>query len=201
MENETEAVPEPAETTAQGLERATEGLEGGVGGVDHEAATGMPQLDLAIYPNLIFWLVVAIGVIYLILTRVALPRITSVLAERQDAIASDLEQAALLKRRAGEAEDAYKRALAEARDEAHRISAATKADIQTELKRLMAKADAEIAAKTAESEARIAEIRESAARSVEEVARPTARAIVEAFAPDLTDGAAVDAAVASRLGG
>ncbi|MBA3325204.1 MAG: F0F1 ATP synthase subunit B', partial [Rhodobacteraceae bacterium] len=51
----------------------------------------MPQLDVALFPNLIFWLAVALVALYLILTRVALPRIGTILAERNDAISSDLE--------------------------------------------------------------------------------------------------------------
>ena len=39
------------------------------------AETGMPQLDPAIFPNLIFWLVLALLALYFILSRVALPRI------------------------------------------------------------------------------------------------------------------------------
>ena len=38
----------------------------------------MPQLDPAIFPNLIFWLVVALVALYLILSKVALPRIGTV---------------------------------------------------------------------------------------------------------------------------
>ena len=124
----------------------------------------MPQLDFAIYPNLIFWLVVALVALYFILSRVALPRIGTVLAERNDAIANDIEMAALLKRRAEEAEAAYNAALAQARDEAHKIAAETKAGIDKELASLLAKADAEIAVKAAESEKRIGEIRDSAAQ-------------------------------------
>jgi F-type H+-transporting ATPase subunit b len=168
---------------------------------DEHGATGMPQLDIGIFPNLIFWLVVALVALYLILTRVALPRIATVLAERNDVISNDLEQAALLKRRSEEAEAAYNAALAQARDEAHRIAAETKAAIGKDLAALMAKADAEIAAKAAESEKRIREIRDSAARSVEAVARETAVEIVRIFLPDAADAAAVDAAVAGRLKG
>ncbi len=47
-----------------------------------EQAAGMPQLDFATFPNQIFWLVVTLVVIYLILNKVALPRIASVLADR-----------------------------------------------------------------------------------------------------------------------
>lgn len=165
------------------------------------AEAAMPQLDLSIFPNLIFWLVVAILAIYFILSRVALPRIGTVMAERSDAIANDIEQAALLKRRAEEAEAAYNAALAQARDEAHKIAAETKAGIDKELATLLAKADAEIAVKTSESEKRIAEIRDNAAKSIEDVARETAAAIVEALLPGAADPAAVDAALANRLKG
>lgn len=165
------------------------------------AESGMPQLDPGIYPNLIFWLIVAIVALYFLLTRVALPRIGTVIAERNDAIANDIEAAAALKRRAEEAEAAYAKALAEAREEAHRIGAETKAGIDRELAALTANADAEIGAKAAESERRIAEIRGNAAKSVEEVARDTVGDIVRALMPGAEDPAALDAAIANRLKG
>lgn len=164
-------------------------------------AVGMPQLDIAIYPNLIFWLLISIGVLYLIMTRVALPRIGTVLGERNDAIAGDIEQAAMLKRRAEEAEAAYTAALARARDESSKIAAETKAQINKELSALMSRAEAEIAAKSAESERRIREIQASAAASVEQVAREAGIAIVNAFLPGPGREPAVADAVANRLRG
>lgn len=194
----TEVVPADAGHTTETTGAHTEAT--GHENLEH-AEAGMPQLDVGIFPNLIFWLVVSIVALYFILKKVALPRIATVLAERNDAIANDIEQAALLKKRAEEAEAAYNAALAQARDEAHKISADTKAGIDKELSSLLAKADAEIAVKTAESEKRIAEIRDSAAKSVEEVAKDTAAALVEALLPDAADRAGVDAAVANRLKG
>jgi len=187
---------EPAATDAgHGLTETT-----GAENLAH-AEVGMPQLDFSLYPNLIFWLLVAIVALYFILSRVALPRIGTVLAERNDAIANDIEMAALLKRRADEAEAAYNAALAQARDEAHKIAAETKAGIDKELASLLAKADAEIGVKAAESEKRIGEIRDSAAKSVEEVARETVAALVEALLPGAADQGAIDAALANRLKG
>lgn len=165
------------------------------------AQSGMPQLDITTYPNMMFWLAVALVALYFILTRFALPRISAVLAERHDAISNDLEEAALLKRRAEEAEASYNAALAQARDESQKIAAETKAQIGKELATLMAKADAEIAAKSAESEKRIREIQDSATRSVEDVARETATALIAAFLPHVADQASVDAAIANRLKG
>ena len=67
----------------------------------------MPQLDFSHFPNQIFWLVVALVVIYLILSKVALPRIGSILAERQGTITNDIAAAEDLKQKAVEAEAAY----------------------------------------------------------------------------------------------
>ncbi|WP_071673903.1 F0F1 ATP synthase subunit B' [Nioella nitratireducens] len=170
----------------------------------HDAAAsapGMPQLDITTFPNQIFWLVVTIVVIYLILSRVALPRIGAVLAERQGTITNDIAAAEDLKRQAAEAEDAYNKALAEARSEAQTIAAEARAEIMAELADATAKADAEIAAKAAESEARIAEIREGALAAVEIVAKDTASELVAALAPTASDDAALAAAVSERLKG
>ncbi len=167
-----------------------------------DAGPGMPQLDFATFPNQIFWLVVSLVAIYFILSRVALPRIASVLAERQGTLTNDLAAAEDLKRQAVEAEEAYNKALADARAEAQKIAEETRAGIQGELNDAIARADAEIAAKSAESEARINEIRAGAIQSIEEVARDVAADVVGAVAPgQKVDADALAAAVAERVKG
>lgn len=169
--------------------------------MEHEAgheAAGMPQLDFSTFPNQIFWLVVALIAIYMILSRVALPRIGSVLSERKGQITKDLTAAEELKAKATEAEEAYEKALADARAEAQKIAADTRADIQKDLDAAMAKAEAEIGARTAESEKRIAEIRASAAEGINLVARDTAKEIVSALGSKVT-ASAVTTAVNARL--
>ncbi len=52
-------------------------------GAAEASGAGMPQLDFSTFPNQIFWLLVTLVVIYFVLSRIALPRIGSVLAERQ----------------------------------------------------------------------------------------------------------------------
>ncbi len=161
---------------------------------------GLPQLDVTTFSNQIFWLVVTLVVIYLILSKVALPRIASVLAERQGTITNDLAAAEDLKAKAAEAEEAYNKALADARAEAGRIANEAKAEMQAEVDAAMAKADAEIAARTSESEARIAEIRDGAAAAIKDVANDTAKEVVSALGVDV-DAAAIGAAVAARTKG
>jgi F-type H+-transporting ATPase subunit b len=165
-----------------------------------EAAVGMPQLDFSTWPNQIFWLLVTLVVIYFVLSRIALPRIGAVLADRKSTITNDLAAADELKQKAVEAEKAYNDALAAARTEAAKIVAAAKAEIQKDLDAATALADAEIAAKAAESEKTIAEIRDGAASAVAEVARDTAAELVAALGGQ-ADAKTVTAAVTARLKG
>lgn len=163
-------------------------------------AVGMPQLDFSTWPNQIFWLLVTLVVIYLVLSRIALPRIGAVLAERKGTITNDLAAAEELKLKAVAAEKAYNDALASARTEAAKIVAAAKTDIQKDLDSATARADAEIAAKAAESEKTIAEIREGAVAAITEVARDTANELVAALG-GAADAKTVAAAVTARLKG
>lgn len=165
-----------------------------------KAEAGMPQLDFATFPNQIFWLLVTLVVIYFLLSKIALPRISAVLAERSGTIMNDIAAAEELKLKAKEAEDAYNKALAEAKAEAQRIANETRAAIQADLDVATAKADADIAAKAAESEKAIAVIRDGAMESVKDVAKETAKDIVAALG-GTADGRTITAAVTARLKG
>lgn len=164
------------------------------------SAIGMPQLCADWMPNQIFWLLVALIAIYFFLSRIGLPRIGAVLAERQGTITNDLAAAEEMKLQAVAAERAYTDALAQARTDANKIVAEAKAEIQKDLDVALARADVEISAKSAESEARIAVIRAGAVEAVAEVAKDTAKELVAALGGS-ADARAVAAAVSARLKG
>ena len=167
---------------------------------EHAEKIGLPQLNFETFPNQIFWLAVTLVIIYLVLTRVALPRIGAVLAERSGTITNDLAAADEFKQKALQAERAYNDALAAARGEAAKIVASAKADIQKDLDVAIAKADADIAAKAVESEAKITEIKAGALEAITEVAKDTARELVMALGGK-ADAKSITAAVAARLKG
>ncbi len=179
---------------------ATEAAHGAAEAAHGAESAGLPQLDFSSFPNQIFWLVVALVAIYLILSKIALPRIASVLADRQGKITGDIAMAEELKLKAEEAEKAYDKALADARAEAHEIVAQAKAEMQAELDAASEKADAEIAAKLVESEGRIAEIRDGALEAVKTVAADAAAEIVATLGGN-PDGAAIQSAVDARVKG
>ena len=163
-------------------------------------AVGLPQLCGDWFGNQIFWLAVALVVLYFLLSRIALPRISAIMAERQGTITNDLAAAEDLKARATEAEEAYTKALADARAEAQTIIAETKAEIQKDIDRANQEADAEIRARTAEGEEKIAEIRAGALDAVRDVAKDVTAELVAAMGQK-ADGRSVTAAVNTRMKG
>ncbi|NIY99762.1 F0F1 ATP synthase subunit B', partial [Salipiger sp. HF18] len=148
---------------------ATEPIQEDFAGIcvdSHGSAIGMPQLCADWIPNQVFWLVITLVVIFFVLSRIALPRIASVLAERQGTITNDIAAAEEFKRQATEAEKAYDKALADARAEAQGIAQKTREEIKVQLDEAIAEADRAIVAKAAESEKAIAEIRASALENI-----------------------------------
>ena len=169
-------------------------------GAAEASSGGMPQLDFSTWGNQIFWLVLALIAIYLILSRVALPRIAAILAERQGTISNEIAAAEDHKSKAADAEAAYDKALVDARAEAQNIIAQSKADMQADLDKAIAKAEDQIAAKSAESEKAISEIRAGALENVKAVAKDTVKEIVSAMGSK-ADAKTITAAVTSRMKG
>ncbi|MBE0412134.1 F0F1 ATP synthase subunit B' [Yoonia sp.] len=164
------------------------------------SALGMPQLCADWIPNQIFWLLITLAAIYFVMSRIALPRIASVLAERSGTITNDLAAAEDFKIKAKEAEATYQQALRDARAEADAIIAEAKASINSDLAVELAKADAQIAEKTAESEKAIAAIRESAMESVAVIANNTAKELVAVIGGN-ADAKTITAAVNAQMKG
>ena len=80
----------------------------------------MPQLDLAGFPPQIIWLVITFVILWLLMAKVALPRVGLVLEERQKKIDENLDLAENLRDEAQGALDAYEKSISEAKDNARK---------------------------------------------------------------------------------
>jgi F-type H+-transporting ATPase subunit b len=157
----------------------------------------MPQLNPLDWAPQLIWLVITFGVLYLLMKRVALPKIGSVIEMRQGRISGDLEAADKLRRETQEAIAAYEQALAEAKARAHGIAQEARSKLKDEVAAERAELEQELARKSAEAEARILAAKNSALKDVNEVASETAAEIVRrliGIAPAKPD---VSAAVAA----
>jgi len=139
----------------------------------------MPQLEYEYFIPQIVWLLITFGVLYLVMARIALPRISDVLSNRNQRIDSDLSDADQLKREAEAAHQDYETALSQAKAEAHRIAQDTRDRLADETARLKADLDARLEEKTASAEASIANAKADALGNVRELAADAAGAVVE----------------------
>jgi len=138
--------------------------------VAHEQGATMPQLNPEFFSEQLIWLVLTFTFLYVMMSRIALPRIGAVLEERQDKIADDLDKAAEFKREAEESLAAYQSSLADARAKAHAIAAASREKVKAETDEMRAQSEIKLAKHLESAEARIRESRDEAMSHVREVA-------------------------------
>jgi F-type H+-transporting ATPase subunit b len=157
------------------------------GATAHTEADGghkapFPPFEKDTFASQLVSLVIAFVALYLIVSRIALPRVGGVLDERQNAIEGDLAEAQNLKEASDAALKAYESELAAARSRAQAISAETR-------EKLNAAADAE--RKTLEERL----------RNVRGIAAEAAAAIVQRLTGMVPEGKSVESAVDASLKG
>ena len=158
----------------------------------------MPQLDPASYPSQLFWLAITFVALYLVMWKLALPRIAELLQERQERIDDDLERAEKLKKDAEAVLETYEKTMADGRAKAQSILRDAAAHMAAQATERHAVVSAEIKSRTAEAEARIAAAREEALRNIRTVAAEAARAAAaRLIGADVTDDEAEHAVAAA----
>ena len=160
----------------------------------------MPQLEqIDTYLSQVVWLVLTFGILYLVLWRSALPRISQVLVTRQERIDGDLRKAAELKAEAETVLAAYEEAAAKARAEAQAILRESADRFAAEAAERNEALTAELAEETAAGEARIEAARERAMADVESIAAELAGLAAERLTGTPADPGAAKAAVAQAM--
>lgn len=146
-------------------------------------------------------LAIAFVALYLIVSRIALPRVGSVLDERQNAIENDLAEAQRLKDESDKALKAYESELAAARSRAQAIGVETREKLGAASEAERKTLEEQLSHKLAESEKTIASTREAAMSNVRGIAADAATAIVQRLTGVVPDGAVVGQAVDASLKG
>ncbi len=181
----TTASPETeTEVTTQGTE-----ADGGGHG-------GFPPLDPATFPSQLLWLAIAFGLLYVLMSRVALPRMAKVLEARRGRISGDLARARTLKDETQAVIADYEAKLAEARKQASGIAQEARNAVTAQIDKERAGVEAKLSAKVAEAEARIAKAKAEALGSVAEIAKGAAADIVASLAGEKVSAADAAKAVA-----
>jgi F-type H+-transporting ATPase subunit b len=178
----------------------------GKGTTAHTEADGghkapFPPFQKDTFASQLVSLLVAFVALYLIVSRIALPRVGSVIDARQNAIDGDLTAAQKLKDESDSALKAYESELAAARSRAQAISNETREKLSAASEAERKTLEQQLSVKLAEAEKTIASTREAAMRNVRGIAADAAAAIVQRLTGVLPDGKSVDSAVDASLKG
>jgi F-type H+-transporting ATPase subunit b len=168
--------------------------EGGHGGA-------FPPFESSTFASQLVSLAIAFAALYLIVSRIALPRVGSVIDARQNAIEGDLAAAQKLKDDSDAALKAYETELASARSRAQAIGNETREKLNAASEAERKTLEEQLSVKLAEAEKTIAATRATAMSNVRGIAADAASAIVQQLTGVMPEGAAVNSAVDATLKG
>jgi F-type H+-transporting ATPase subunit b len=176
------------------------------GATAHTTANGghksnFPPFDKSTFPSQLFSLTIAFVALYLISSRLALPRVRETIDERQNKIDGDLAQAQKLKDESDAALKAYEAELAAARTRAQAIGNETRETLNAEADAERKALEARLSVKLADAEKTIASTRAAAMSNVRGIASDAAMAIVQQLTGAAADRKLVDSAVEASMKG
>lgn len=151
----------------------------GVGMSAPAMAAGLPQLDPVAFPPQLIWLAITFIALYLLMSRIALPRIGHVIEERQHRIEDNISKAETLRADAEAAAHAYEAALSDARAEAHSVMARVHEQIAIETAAKLADLESKLEPELKQAEDNIAEEKDKAMAGLAEVAVEVAKSMTE----------------------
>ena len=144
-----------------------------------EHGKGFPPFDATTFASQLLWLALTFVALYLLMSRVALPRVATILENRRQRIEGDLADAQRLKEQSDAAIAAHEKALAEARSRAQALANETMQKQAAQAQANRKELDAKLNDGIAKAEKSIAATRTAAMANVQSIATEAAAAIVE----------------------
>jgi F-type H+-transporting ATPase subunit b len=166
-----------------------------------EHGGGFPPFQKENFGSQLLWLAIFFVALYLVASKLALPRVGSIIADRRKRISGDLDEAARMKDAADAAIARYEKALADARTQAQAIAAKTRDDVNAEAEARRRAVEAGLHAKLTAAEEAIAATRTAAMANVQSIAQEAAIAIVTRLTGQAPSQPAAAAAVKAVLKG
>jgi F-type H+-transporting ATPase subunit b len=166
-----------------------------------EGSGGMPQLDVHSFAPQLVWLGIAFLALYLVMSRMAVPRIADTLAKRQAKIQGDLDAAEKANEETRDLVAAYEKRLADTREEARKLMRErSDADSAAAAARFSALHD-KLAAQIDEAEKRIAAQRDDVMAGLETMAKDIGLEVYAKLVGQPADQAALATKVATATAG
>jgi len=138
-----------------------------------------PPFQVDTFASQLFWFAIAFVALYVIISRLAIPRVGGIIDARRQSVEGDLAEAKRLKDSSDAAIAAYEKALADARNRAQALANETREKYAKEAETARKQLDEMLNARIAAAEQAIGKRRTAAMANVQDIAVETAAAIVE----------------------
>jgi F-type H+-transporting ATPase subunit b len=158
-----------------------------------------PPFQRETFASQLVWLTLAFVLLYVLMAKVALPRIGSIIEQRRARMADDLAQAEQLKGESDAALAAYEKALADARTRAQSLTNEKREKQAAEAEQARKELEAKLNAKLAEAEKAIAATKSAAMGNVHGIATEAAAAIVHKLIGSAPSNDKIAGAIADAL--
>ncbi len=166
-----------------------------VPGDAHGGGGEFPAFDTTHFSGQLLWLAITFGLLYLMMSKVIVPRMQSIIQTREGLLNKDLTQAHEAKARAEEAGKAYEKSLTEARQSAQALAQEAHAKLTKETDAKRKSLEDELSKRMSDANAKITATRTKAMKNVRSIAADTASALVERIIEKAPAASAVDAAL------
>ena len=160
----------------------------------------MPQFDPAVWVPQLVWLAITFIVLYLLMARVALPRVSDVLVGRDLRINESLRKAEMLRLRAEDAIAAYEKTIADVRAKAAEEVRTAREQAAAESTERNARLSERLAREIGAAEERIHRARTAAIAGLRDVAVTVSGAAVERLIGQRLESKTLASAVDAVLG-
>jgi F-type H+-transporting ATPase subunit b len=160
-----------------------------------------PPFNPETFASQIFWFAITFVLLYLLMSRVALPRVGTILSERSDRISGDLADAQKAKDDTDAAIAGYESKLADARANAQALAAKTRDQLMAEADERRKTLEGKLTERLHEAEKTIAQTKNTAMANVKSIAADAASEIVERLIGTKPDTKAVTDAVEKSMKG
>ena len=162
---------------------------------------GFPPFQKDTFASQLVWLAITFVALYLLISRIAVPRIGGILEAREKRIAGDIADAQRLKAESEAALGGYEKALADARNRAQAIGGEIRDKLHAEAEENRKALEAKLNTQLADAEKQIAATKSAAMANVRSIAVDATAAIVERLTGKAPTAKAVQAAVDRALKG
>jgi F-type H+-transporting ATPase subunit b len=159
-----------------------------------------PPFDARTFSGQLFWLFLSFGLLFILMSKIALPRIGAIIEERRDTIASALAAAEVAQKQAEEASLAHETALASAKANAQAIAQEAKTKSAKEMEATRDAVESALSHKLIGAQARINEMKEKAMGNVDDIAKDAVAAIIQQISGKAPSDAAIAKAIAATRG-